>query len=134
MEFKLPMVIECDGNRRIVVSMPLKTCDICKSDMVSTFYGNRSIPYEISQQIKSIGVKFGSQIRNHENREVCSECVENITVKCYNCLEVRKVSEIQERFGDPADCLCKYCFETVTAKRWEELCDHLEDEHRYDYD
>lgn len=49
---------------------------------------------------------------------ICEDCVKSATVVCYLCKQERANDEIRTQWGDR--CLCERCFETVTAKVWDE--------------
>ena len=67
---------------------------------------------------------------------ICIECEKmgKADFECYLCKKRKSTKLIQERFGDPAEYLCFECYETVSAKIWEETVDKLYDIHKYDFE
>lgn len=43
-------------------------------------------------------------------------------------------SEIEEKVGYPPEYVCKHCYETVSAKEYNEHVGWLHDQHRWDYE
>lgn len=70
-----------------------------------------------------------------EQEPVCAVCVsENkITITCAICNETRSANDVEERVGSPPEFLCKFCYETVSAKAWQDKMDELRDSHQWDY-
>jgi hypothetical protein len=135
-----PQVI--DG-KYVLFAAQGRECPICKKIMIKKlqryYFENSFFPawVEMNQdaQMKRAGLVYvgGAKV---DDEYICEECEKagKADFKCELCGERHPTSEIQERFGDPADFLCKSCYETTTAKVWEEKCDELQEEHKYDYE
>jgi hypothetical protein len=41
--------------------------------------------------------------------------------------------QVEEQFGDPAEYLCKPCYETVPASVWDAAKERLRRSHQYDH-
>ena len=118
-------------------------CPICKKIMVkklSRYYNEQAFfPawMEMNQdaQMKRAGLVYVGSVRVDDD-VICDECEKagKVDFKCELCGERKPANKIQERFGDPADFLCKDCYEIIPAKVWDEKCDQLEEEHKYDYE
>ena len=53
---------------------------------------------------------------------------------CALCNERKSTDKIQESIGDAPEFLCKDCYDTVSAKIWDDKLDELQEAHRYDYE
>jgi len=120
-----------------------RECPICKKLMVKKltkyYLENSFFPawMEMSQdaQMKRAGIVYVGSARV-DDEYICIECEEagKTDFKCELCGERKPTEKIQEMFGGPADFLCKDCYETATAKAWDEKCDQLQDKHKYDFE
>ena len=43
------------------------------------------------------------------------------------------MNKIQDQFGDPSEFLCSDCYETVSAKEWNNIENILIEKHIYDH-
>lgn len=99
------------------------------------YWGFPHLQPTIVSQLKRAGVHLQSAVGTVEGGPICSKCVEeNPIYKCYLCGERRKKDELQVSYGYPADHLCKYCYDTVSAKLWDATVKDLEEDHRHDWD
>jgi len=53
---------------------------------------------------------------------------------CTLCNERRTSDQVQERFGDPPEFLCKICYSSVSALKWDQKNKELNEAHRYDFE
>lgn len=85
-------------------------------------------------QCRKHGIEFTSKSKIDDDY-ICETCEKagKAKFRCSLCGEIRESDKIQITIGDPAEYLCKKCYETVSAKNWEEKNDELEKKHRYDY-
>jgi hypothetical protein len=111
-------------------AMQVRPCHVCSRLVMPV-----KDPY-IERQAEAVGlVKYGGRHPENSALPVCADCLAQDKVKftCWLCKQDRPSSHIQESIGDPPDLLCRDCFETVSAKVWDEATDKLTEEHRYDY-
>jgi hypothetical protein len=134
-DFK-PYIIEHNYALMLVC---ISECPICKKPMV--YIGKdhwRLFPSYWKLQAKTQIQRAGWTIESNEKQEgeyVCIECLKagKITFVCSLC-EIRKpTSKIQESIGYPPEHLCIDCYETKTAKEWEEILTKLKAKHTYDF-
>lgn len=118
-------------------------CPLCKKLMVkrvgkyrfeSSFFSSW-INMDQDAQMKNAGLVYLSDVKVNDEH-ICEECEKSgkATFKCQLCGEDKPTNMIQESFGYPADFLCSDCYETVSAKTWNEKCDQLEAWHSNDFD
>lgn len=117
-------------------------CPVCKKIMVEKVDRNglrRSFfPFwfEMCQdaQMKRANIVYVSNTKVDDDN-ICIECEKSgkADFKCELCGERKPTSKIKESFGDPPDYLCDDCYKITPAKTWDDKCDELEQEHRYDY-
>ena len=131
----VPQVFWVDGDRGYgLVLVQIDRCPTCGRWMVDR---DRPWPgwYAINfdAQMRQIGWRESTSVGG-DRGTICSRCKEEgrATFTCKSCGTVRTVDQVQTQFGDPPDFLCKTCYETVFAKRWNKLVNALEKKHRYD--
>jgi hypothetical protein len=92
--------------------------------------------FDINQdaQMKASNVVYKSSLTKDDDY-ICVECAKEgkASFVCSLCKERRQSRELQESFGDPSDCLCRVCYETVPAKTWAIKVKELETAHKYDW-
>lgn len=116
-------------------ALPVSRCSFCKTytlPKIKGFYENGSSAMSQAEQMKAAGMRYrGSNFITSDI--VCEQCVADgkIHFKCAFCEETRN-SELYHdaEYGDP---ICKICYETLTAKEWDEKMKELHEIHRYDY-
>lgn len=113
-----------------------KKCKICGKIMIeksdSLFPKYNKINQEA--QMKKVDLAFFSKTKV-DDAYICCECEKSgkADFLCQLCNKRKPTSKIKESFGIyDTDFLCTECFETKTAKDWEEKCDKLYKEHKYD--
>ena len=86
-------------------------------------------------QMKKQGVVFRSSSEK-DNERICVECEAKgmASFICAICGERRDSSSVQESFGAPAEYLCKDCYSTVPAEKWEKKTKELSESHRWDFE
>ena len=132
-----PKVVE-DGYA--LFAAKITECSICHKLMVKRlkFPNSSFFPMwrnnDQDAQMTRAGFVYISDIKVDDNY-ICVECKQQgkADFKCELCDERKPTSKIQESFGNPSVFLCRDCYETVPAKIWDEKCDELEEEHRYDF-
>jgi hypothetical protein len=86
-------------------------------------------------QNKKLGVVYVSRAKM-DGEDICEEC--ELSGKsyftCCLCGEKRTSDRLEDSYGDPAEYLCKDCYETVPAKQWDEKVKKLQDAHRWDFE
>lgn len=125
-----------------VMLVRCQSCTQCRRTMIEKSDRARSafplyMHASVDAQIKRAGWVDASYATNENGGQLCVECaVAHAAFKCYACNLVRR-GEPKETFGwgslMTVHYLCLHCFETVPAKRWEELQDELRQEHQYDH-
>jgi len=85
-------------------------------------------------QMKKQNVKYISK-SEIDGDKICVECESSgkSSFICVLCEERKNCNQIQESFGDPADHLCKDCYASVSAEKWEAKTEELQECHKYDY-
>ena len=123
----------------ILFAFRLTKCGICEKDMVTLPSNKNNICPNWTQnsfddQARRAGLVIKSTIIV-DSHYICCDCEKAglADFKCCLCKKRKPTSKIKEIFGDPEEFLCFDCYETVTAKIWEEEKERLIDEHRYDY-
>lgn len=133
-----PKIIEDANIVYIEMLIEGKRCHTCKKVMIHKCARGVFPNYlRINQaaQMESAGMVYNSYTEV-DGKKICIECKESdkADFKCSLCEQRYPTSEIQEQFGDPPEYLCKSCYATVPAKTWEESCEKLLNEHRYDFE
>jgi hypothetical protein len=141
-DFVPPVIFEGGVHAYGFMIVELHKCPKCKKMMIrrdnsSTWYRSpfpRYANYDFSLQLKRAGWVLESSVMV-DDEFICQECADagKADFECFLCKERKPTDRIQERYGDPADFLCKDCYETVPAKVWDDTSDKLMDSHRYDY-
>lgn len=127
------------GSRELAYFMlRVKTCAACDTTMV---YGSDSFPNQdtssLMAQLERANWEFASGIvSDFHGGELCETCANQgkAQFKCWLCEQAYPYVEAQERIGDPPDILCKHCYETESAKEWEEAKEAIYRRHRYEHD
>ena len=132
-KIELPVVI--DGNFKkggtiiAAISVEFQRCWLCDKPIIPQY-----VYWFVGQmQVSTLGlVKEGFQDDN--GHRCCIECKQNgkHTFECALCHELRQFSEVQYEVGDPREYLCKICYNTQSAKVWEEKKTELYESHRWD--
>lgn len=115
-----------------------RPCECCGAPTVAHLRHGPFPAYHLIQfatQCKRAGLHLVSHYVGY-SKPVCVECkvADKATIECKLCRQTRPASASHESFGDPAEHLCTFCWETVPAKRWAEEVKRLEEEHRYDFE
>jgi hypothetical protein len=122
----------------------LHRCGGCERWMVEPLSDYKPFPgYFLSSfvaQVKAAGWAInGYATKSVDGKDVpiCKDCKEADVgdFVCALCGQARKSSQVQEAYGygGNGDYLCKPCYESVPAKRWDDRCDELEKAHQYDH-
>jgi hypothetical protein len=115
-----------------------KKCKCCQKVMIEKETKNL-FPnfYAINQkaQMKAAGLVYMTATLV-DDEPICIECEESgkASFLCELCDERKTTDKKQESFGDPAEFLCKDCYESVPAKKWHEKVDELQESHRWDFE
>lgn len=136
-----PTVLASHHGPTGLMLVALDECPICHKYMVHAPAGTRKLfpPHYtgcgFEEQLKRADWVVASAVKVDDHL-ICAPCAGQgkATFFCYLCQTTKPTSEICEDFGDPAEFLCKQCYETVPAKRWNEATQRLRELHRYDFE
>jgi hypothetical protein len=86
-------------------------------------------------QIQGTNIQLRSNTKV-DDKYICKDCEKSgkADFLCVMCESRKHTGKIKESFGDPPEYLCIDCYETATAKKWEEAVEELNQIHRYDFD
>ena len=139
----IPTLIELDGTTYGLMVVGLKACPKCQRYMVAAYipkgmwHSVFPLFYKINfpEQVRRAGWVIESDVQV-DNKYICKDCEKAglADFECSLCRQRKPTSKIEERFGDPPDFLCSDCYESVTAKVWDDAVKDLREEHRYDYE
>lgn len=113
-------------------------CPKCKKKMIDASYMGlyNSFPVYIKFKLETQLSEKDMVIRS-ETKEgyhyLCKNCEGNMEFKCVGCKETRLKKDIKYKYGDPPDFLCNTCYNTKSAKEWDDLVSGIAEEHRWDY-
>jgi len=62
------------------------------------------------------------------------ERMQNLLYPCSLCEVDYPESELEDQIGCPPEYVCKHCYETISAKEYDEHVGKLRDKHRLDYE
>lgn len=136
MEKYIPKIHE--GGRYVEMLLEAKKCKCCNKVMI-TKETNNLFPmyYAINQeaQMKAAGLVYITSTLV-DDEPICIECEQSgkASFLCALCEERKTTDKKQESFGDPAEFLCKDCYESVPAKKWDEKVDELRESHYWDFE
>jgi len=140
-EIRLQDYYQPPGHKDGYVAMLVKAqpCPSCDKTMVHPPHRRKPFPVffqlTFEKQLADMGLVIQSQyLRDAEY--ICTECAEagKAGFTCALCEEWRSNGTAKESYGDPSEHLCTPCFETVSAKIWQEAKDRLYEEHKYDFE
>ena len=136
----IPTII---NNRYATFLVDIKKCSICNNLMVvkpsQRYFEKNTFPiyYELdfTAQAKRANLHFVSNIKVNDEY-ICIECAKGgkATFLCVLCNTRKSSNKEKETFGDPPEVLCTDCYETVSAKIWDDKCEQLSAQHRYDFE
>lgn len=131
----------------VTIALEWKLCPCCDNPMIiapkaslkrcEPAWGSGCIDNNtIEAQCSRVNMSIQSYINDKNHQYICENCVETGTTSfiCALCGKEHTTDKIKESFGDPTEYLCKICYETVPAKKWEEAMDRLDKKHMYDFD
>jgi hypothetical protein len=107
-------------NQRFTVELAGSTCPVCKRPMIG-IVGWEPKDNPIQHQLAALDVQTYSGHSHPDTGEpICESCGCSplLMFTCSLCGEQRGMDEREEVFGHT--WFCVHCFETVTAKAWEE--------------
>ena len=118
----------------MMFDLQTKKCPYCGKQMMGRSNLFSSLKDQ-ETQMKKLGVVFISDATK-DNQYICVECKEKgiASFICALCGERRSYEDMQESFGDPPEYLCKHCYNTVSAKVWDDKVADLSDIHKYDFE
>lgn len=138
----VPEIVENKSTVYFKMLVEVKKCHLCKKFMMpkanSQFNGGVFPNYiHINQdaQMKMAGFVYSTRIEV-DGECICEECKNagKVDILCAMCEQRKPSDKQQESFGYPPEYLCKDCYETVPAKKWEDKVDELQQSHRYDFE
>lgn len=134
--FKPIVVLEKYG----LMLIELKKCYVCHKHMIRrddswTSPFPRWVVNTLESQAKRADWVIQSTVKVDDNY-ICLDCERagKADFKCYLCKNRYSSTNIEERFGDPPEFLCKHCYETVSAKIWDKTNDYLLSIHKHDFE
>lgn len=118
--------------------LEIKTCPKCNKKMINashnalrqSFPGYNKLNLETQLSKKDMVIRSETEEGYHY---LCENCEDNMEFKCWGCKETRLKKDIKWKYGDPPDFLCIHCYNTKTAKEWNDLRSEIDDNHRWDY-
>lgn len=131
-----PDRFEGDYFRFLVDTKPCASCKRPTIPIPVSYTAARPFPayhrVDLKRQAERAGVlAVGTYVNENP---VCVECVKAgvLLFGCAICGEKKNMSHIEESFGYPAEHLCKQCYQTVPAAKWDAKRKELEEAHRWD--
>jgi hypothetical protein len=124
--------------RYVEMAIEADECPLCDKIMIKKTSEHGVFPIFITMnqehQAERAGIVFKSSTQV-DDYYICQECEKSgkADFLCALCNERKSSDKVQERVGDPAEFLCKDCYEIVSAKTWEKKLDELHEEHKWDY-
>jgi len=150
MEHYEPKIIEDnrtpDGKRGHVLmtfALEIKPCSICgrlifNAPIDTSLYNRRQFPSYLkinaAAQVKAAGLVPAGYNPGDNYDAVCKICESEGRVEftCFCCGEKRKSSLFHDvEYSEP---FCKVCYESKSAKEWNEAVERASELHKYDYD
>ncbi|WP_394836353.1 hypothetical protein LVJ94_05550 [Pendulispora rubella] len=138
-----PQVLEVIDAEHVYISvaMRVKVCAVCQRPMIPAadrmpLYSTGEMYMTVLEQAKRAGwPEVTLYAHSVDGRHICDDCaVEGHAMfRCALCERERGRSEVKARFGTNAEYLCKCCYETVPAARWEAKAEELAQKHRFDF-
>ena len=135
-----PKVIDDHGNEVFAsIVVELNKCGVCNRPMFpSTWkgrYGFLARSWEIDKLMQSAGFVWDSNVDSPLGHNICTECAADGkgSFICSLCGQERRADQVKENYGYPvSDYLCTVCYETQSAKLWDEWDHKLHKAHQYD--
>lgn len=135
----VPTVVYQDESRAyatFLVKLPF--CQHCKKPMLHSVFPN--LDYFVKEQIKRAGFEItGRQFESHSEfgetlkHAFCQTCCDAgyATFTCLFCHQERPSNQVYRAAYEEG--ICSVCFETSSAKEWEEKLSKLDEDNRYFY-
>jgi hypothetical protein len=140
-DFKPEVFLDSGERAYATMMVELNKCPLCRRYMLYSDNSNQdryAFPkYEkinFETQVKKSGWVVTSDIEVN-NHFICQDCVKSGKAEftCSLCNVKQPTSKIQETIGVyDKDYLCQTCYNTKTAKEWEEKTEELYEKHRWD--
>lgn len=127
-----------DKSHSAIFALKCNPCGCCNKPMIPDI-DSRLFPTWIkinqNSQLERSEINVASK-SNKDNKQICKVCeAEGRSSFICSLCNMNRKSDLKEfTVGDPESCLCKVCYDTVTAKEWENKKEELFQKHRYDYD
>jgi len=88
---------------------------------------------DFEHQVKIAAWEIMSDIKV-DDKYICQGCADSgkANFLCALCNERKSSNKKQESFGDPPEYLCRDCYESISAKTWDDKEKELSEEHRWD--
>lgn len=118
----VPMVLgtnEPGDDEATLLAVLVRRCPVCKRPMIDPLsVAAKTQDFSIKAQMDRAGIQFRSSSTDATGHTVCEGCVKEgkVTVRCALCGESRTSDQIQETYGDPAECLCTVCYGTTPER------------------
>lgn len=142
----VPQVLTRPGQQDLVLlAYPVFPCSECGRPTLSqslrhirytNIWGEAFAP--AGDSIKAQLLRAGLQVEDtadFDGKQVCGECVKagKVKVRCCHCERETSLDNVQFQAGDPAEFLCRACYESVPAAQYAKLVKEIEERHRHDY-
>jgi hypothetical protein len=113
------------------------SCPLCSLNMIKLVDGSPFPTYReltFQEQCKRAGIVLESNACV-DNKYICQSCADagKANFTCAKCNESKPSYKVQESIGYPEEYLCKDCYATVSAKKWDETIEKLREDHKYDW-
>jgi hypothetical protein len=125
------------GWGQVIIAVRAWRCESCKWPMIEQKHLDKGVlahdTTSVAGQLQGAGFKVRSGI--FWSGELCTECAAKAAsvFTCELCKQERPSDQVEEQFGDPAEYLCKPCYETVPASVWDAAKERLRRSHQYDH-
>ena len=128
-----------ENGRYVEILLETNECPCCKKRMLKELPYDSNFPHyhKINQksQMESIGLVSKSNVMV-DNTYICVECRDagKVNFLCELCGERKASNKEKISIGYPPVFLCSDCYETVSAKVWDNKIEELNNEHQYDFE
>lgn len=137
LEYTPTIIHENNGDVYLTVMIQGARCQGCSLVMIQDWKSDAIPVYwkaSLSEQAKRASVVFRSYTHDASGKELCKACAPTKGgFVCAMCNQRQRGDLSKVSFGDPAEHMCLVCYETRSAKEWDELAHRLLVKHQYDF-
>lgn len=140
-EFTPQIIQEDEHSAQISLRVRVRKCPICNKLMFPDKEGHNNRAWnellwysaDKHQQMKSLRMVSTGEYVPMLEEYICEECTQagRATFICKLCNHERAINLVQHSWI--GDALCTVCYESMSAKIWNEKYQELESAHRWDY-